>query len=137
MMSIDDKIYIPILISYPETEFGGVFDTEANYKDTFMSRVYNENENWVIFPINPHSYNSINLDNAIKKFAVANQIDTQGLIKTEEQIQQEQQQAQQQQFAQQSLADPRVAIEMGKQLANSNVSPSVDGEGNVQLNQGE
>jgi len=79
----------------------------------------------------------INLDNAIKKFAVANQIDTQGLIKTEEQIQQEQQQAQQQQFAQQSLADPRVAIEMGKQLANSNVSPSVDDEGNVQLNQGE
>ena len=65
MMSIDDKIYIPILISYPETEFGGIFDTEANYKDTFMSQVYNENENWVIFPINPHSYNSINLDNAI------------------------------------------------------------------------
>ena len=27
MMSIDDKIYIPILISYPETEFGGIFDT--------------------------------------------------------------------------------------------------------------
>ena len=65
IMSIDEKIYIPILISYPETEFGGVFDTEANYKDTFMSRVYDENENWVIFPINPHSYNSINLDNAI------------------------------------------------------------------------
>ena len=64
MMSIDDKIYIPILISYPETEFGGIFDTEANYKDSFMSRVYNENDNWVIFPINPHSYNSINLDNA-------------------------------------------------------------------------
>ena len=65
IMSIDDKIYIPILISYPETEFGGIFDTEANYKDSFMSRVYNENDNWVIFPINPHSYNSINLDNAI------------------------------------------------------------------------
>jgi len=64
MMSIDDRIYIPILISYPETEFGGIFDTEANYKDSFMSRVYNENDNWVIFPINPHSYNSINLDNA-------------------------------------------------------------------------
>ena len=79
----------------------------------------------------------INLGDAIKKFAVANQIDTQGLIKTEEQIQQETQQAQQQQFAQQSLADPRVAIEMGKQLANSNVSPSVDNEGNVQLTQGE
>ena len=56
-----------------------------------------------------------------------NQIDTQ-VIKSEEQIQQETQQAQQQQFAQQGLADPRVAIEMGKQLANSNVSPNVDDE---------
>jgi hypothetical protein len=36
---------------------------------------------------------------------------------TPEQIQQEQQQQQVQQFAQQSLADPRVAIELGK--ANS------------------
>ena len=79
----------------------------------------------------------INLDNAIKKFAVANQIDTQGLIKSEEQIQQETQQAQQQQTAQQMLADPRVAIEMGKHLANSNVNAGIDDEGNVQLNQGE
>ena len=43
----------------------------------------------------------INLDNAIKKFAVANQIDTSGLIKTTEQLQQDEQQAQQQQMTQQ------------------------------------
>ena len=79
----------------------------------------------------------INPVDAIKKFAVANQIDTQGLIKSEEQIQQETQQAQQQQFAQQTLADPRVAIETAKQLANSNVNAGIDDEGNVQLNQGE
>ena len=78
----------------------------------------------------------INLDDAIKKFAVANGVDTQGLLKSQEQIQQEQQQAQAQQFAQQSLADPRVAIEAGKQLANSNVRPQIDGEGQVSL-QGE
>jgi len=59
----------------------------------------------------------INLEDAIKKFAVANGVDTAGLIKSTEQIQQEQQQMQVQQFAQQSLADPRVAIELGK--ANS------------------
>ena len=79
----------------------------------------------------------INLTDAIKKFAVANQIDTQGLIKSEEQIQQETQQAQQQQTAQQMIADPRVAIEMQKQLANSNVSAGLDDDGNVQLTQGE
>ena len=39
----------------------------------------------------------INLDDAIKKFAIANQIDTAGLIKSSEQLQQDEQQAQQQQ----------------------------------------
>jgi len=61
----------------------------------------------------------INLEDAIKKFAVANGVDTAGLIKSAEQIQQETQQQQLQQFAQQSLADPRVAIELGKANADN------------------
>ena len=69
----------------------------------------------------------INLGDAIKKFAVANQIDTQGLIKTEEQIQQETQQAQSQQLAQ-SLQDPRVLVEAGRQLNNSGSSVGVNPE---------
>ena len=74
----------------------------------------------------------INLDDAIKKFAVANGIDTQGLIKSSEQIQQEQQQQQAMQFAQQSLADPRVAIEQGKAMANSNVKVGME-DGQIAL----
>ena len=70
----------------------------------------------------------INLDDAIKKFAVANGIDTGGLIKSQEQIQQEAQAQQQQQFANQALADPRVAIEAGKSLANSGASVNANGE---------
>ena len=46
-------------------------------------------------------------------------MDTQGLLKTQEEIQQEQQQAQQQQVMQQTLADPRVAIEAGKAFNES------------------
>ena len=70
----------------------------------------------------------INLDDAIKKFAVANGIDTGGLIKSQEQIQQEAQAQQQQQLASQTLADPRVAIEAGKSLANSGASLNENGE---------
>jgi len=70
----------------------------------------------------------INLDDAIKKFAVANGIDTGGLIKSQEQIQQEAQAQQQQQFANQALADPRVAIEAGKALTNSGASVNANGE---------
>ena len=75
----------------------------------------------------------INLEDAIKKFAIANQIDTDGLIKSAEQIQQEQQQAQQQQFAQQALADPRVAIEAGKHITNSGKQLAVGEEGGVSI----
>jgi len=77
----------------------------------------------------------INLDYAIKKFAVANGIDTQGLIKSAEQIAQETQQAQQQQLASQTFADPRVAIEAGKAMNEAGVSAEVTDEGDVQLNQ--
>ena len=78
----------------------------------------------------------INLDDAIKKFAVANGIETDGLLKSAEQIQQEQQQQQAQQFAQKSLADPRVAIEAGKSLTNSNVQASLE-DGQIALRQEE
>jgi len=78
----------------------------------------------------------VNLDDAIKKFAIANQIDTAGLIKSSEQIQQEQQQQQVQQFTNQSLADPRVAIEAGKAMANSNVSVGME-NGEIALQQQE
>jgi len=71
----------------------------------------------------------INLDDAIKKFAVANQIDTQGLIKSQEQIQQEQQQQYSAQFAQQTLADPRVALAAQQELANSGNRLSLDENG--------
>ena len=81
----------------------------------------------------------INLEDAIKKFAIANQIDVVGLIKTSEQLQQEQQQAQQQQMAQQMqnmATDPRVAVPMAQNLANSGASVSSE-EGDVVINQEE
>jgi len=56
----------------------------------------------------------INLDDLIKKFAVSNNIDTAGLLKSPEQIQQEQQANQLQQFATKALADPRVVNEFAK-----------------------
>ncbi|MDA1338301.1 MAG: portal protein [bacterium] len=77
----------------------------------------------------------INLDDAIKKFAVANSIDTQGLIKSPEQIQQETSQAQQQAFAQQTLADPRVAIEAGKSMQQAGMGASLTSDGQIEINQ--
>ncbi len=53
--------YFPLLKTYPETVFGGDFDTETDYRDPYILSRLTENGNRVYFPINPHSYNSINL----------------------------------------------------------------------------
>ena len=64
IMSIDDKIYYPYLIEYTEVDFGGVFETSPDYKGYYMSELLKIENNWAIFPINPHSYNSINFNNS-------------------------------------------------------------------------
>ena len=64
LMMIDDKLYYPLVIDYKETHFGGIFETEADYKDNFMQDIIKKNSNWAIFPINPNSYNTINLNNS-------------------------------------------------------------------------
>jgi len=53
--------YYPIFFSYPETTFGGDFETETDYRDPYILQRLTGNGNRVIFPPNPHSYNSINL----------------------------------------------------------------------------
>lgn len=52
--------YLPLLKTYPETFFGGDFETEADYKDPFVRARLSEGTNWVLFPPNPHRYDSIN-----------------------------------------------------------------------------
>ncbi|MBU1566419.1 MAG: ABC transporter permease [Proteobacteria bacterium] len=57
-----DKIYFPIIISYPETTFGGDFETETDYKDPFIMEKLQQPGNWIVFPLNKYSYNTINLE---------------------------------------------------------------------------
>ena len=57
----EGSLYAPILKMYPETTFGGDFETEADYRDPYILEKINSGENKAFFPINPHSYGSINL----------------------------------------------------------------------------
>ena len=54
-----DNLYVPVLISYPETTFDGDFETEADYKDSYLINKINE-QGWILNTLNSHSYNSIN-----------------------------------------------------------------------------
>lgn len=60
LIRYEGKFYFPIIAAYPETTFGGDFDTEADYKDPFILEMLEKPGNYVIFPINRNSYNTIN-----------------------------------------------------------------------------
>ena len=60
---IDDRVYYPYIIDYAETDFGGELETSPDYKGYFITNLLESENNWAIFPINPHSYNSINYNN--------------------------------------------------------------------------
>jgi microcin C transport system permease protein len=62
VVKYENELYFPILISYPETTFGGDFETEADYRDPFIRERISEGGNFAIFPLNPHDYASINLE---------------------------------------------------------------------------
>ncbi len=52
--------YFPVFKSYPETAFGGDFDTEADYLDPFVEKRITGNGNWAIYPPNRYDFDTIN-----------------------------------------------------------------------------
>ncbi len=56
------KLYFPLFKAYPETVFGGDFETETDYQDSFILDILRTDGNKIFFPLNPHSFNSINLN---------------------------------------------------------------------------
>jgi len=62
LVQYQDHHYFPIFKSYPETVFGGDFETETDYLDPYIRDRLTTNGNKMYFPFNPHSYNSINFE---------------------------------------------------------------------------
>ena len=59
LIKFDDQYYMPMVHSYPETEFGGDFETEAEYRDQFVADLINE-KGWMLWPPIRYSYDTIN-----------------------------------------------------------------------------
>ncbi|WP_326519147.1 ABC transporter permease [Acinetobacter sp. CAAS 2-6] len=64
LVRYDQQFYLPILKRYPETTFGGVFETEADYKDPVVQQLI-EDKGWAIWPLIEYSYQTPNLDLAV------------------------------------------------------------------------
>jgi len=56
-LSYNGKSYWPVFVSYPEKEFGGFFDTEADYKNSFMQDILSESR--VVWPLVRFRYDTI------------------------------------------------------------------------------
>ncbi|WP_353571953.1 ABC transporter permease [Candidatus Albibeggiatoa sp. nov. BB20] len=66
IISYESEYYFPLWRAYPETVFNGDFETETNYRDEYVLNdlILKNPANWIIFPLNPYSFDSINYDNA-------------------------------------------------------------------------
>lgn len=59
LVSFQGDWYFPVVSVYPETTFGGLFETEANYRDPFVQELI-EAEGWMLWPLIRFSHNTIN-----------------------------------------------------------------------------
>ncbi|MEM6666683.1 MAG: ABC transporter permease [Pseudomonadota bacterium] len=62
LIKFEEAYYMPIFQVYPETEFGGDFETEADYRDPFVQELISDGEGWMLWPPIRYSYDTINLD---------------------------------------------------------------------------
>ncbi len=59
VVSYDHALYFPVVKSYPETAFGGEFETEADYRDPVVQKLIND-KGWMLWPMIHYSYQTIN-----------------------------------------------------------------------------
>lgn len=51
LVNYQGEFYVPVLTAYPEMRFGGVFETEANYKDPAVQALINTDGYYIMPPI--------------------------------------------------------------------------------------
>ncbi len=61
LVRFDGRFYVPALVAYPETTFGGQFPTEAAYRDPYVRRLITE-RGWMLWPPIPYRHDTINYD---------------------------------------------------------------------------
>ena len=55
------NFFLPIFHAYPETTFGGEFETEADYRDPYVEDKIDK-AGWMIWPLVPYSYRTVAWD---------------------------------------------------------------------------
>ena len=61
-ISYAGKSYFPIFVTYPETTFGGDFETATDYRDPFVQKLISDKGGSMVWPPIRYSYGTHNLD---------------------------------------------------------------------------
>lgn len=61
LIRYDRSFYVPVLRDYPETAFGGEFETTADYRDSYVQELI-QKKGWILWPPVRFSYDTINYD---------------------------------------------------------------------------
>ncbi len=61
LIKFEGHFYAPVFVSYPETAFGGEFETEARYRDPYVQKLINA-KGWMLWPPLRYSYSTINYE---------------------------------------------------------------------------
>ncbi len=62
LVRYDGRLLAPVLITYPETTFGGSFSSEADYRDPYVQDLIHDAGGWILWPLIPYSFNTIDYD---------------------------------------------------------------------------
>jgi microcin C transport system permease protein len=60
VLEYKNELYFPVVKDYPETEFGGFFETPTDYRDPYVQNLIKETGGWIVWPLIPYSENTIN-----------------------------------------------------------------------------
>ena len=61
LVSYQGQFYVPVVASYPETSFGGDFETEADYRDPYIIEKISQ-AGWIVWPPVRYYFDTINYD---------------------------------------------------------------------------
>lgn len=62
LLNYNGALHFPIAHTYSDRYFGGDFDTEADYRDPFIAGKIHESGGWMLWPLIPYDYATINYD---------------------------------------------------------------------------
>ncbi|MBL6945089.1 MAG: ABC transporter permease [Rhodospirillales bacterium] len=61
LVQFEGDTFVPFLVAYPETDFGGFLETETEYRDPEVIEMIEE-AGWIVWPLIPYSYDSVTFD---------------------------------------------------------------------------